>query len=145
MCISVLGCYLRDIDELMERGDFFSGYNKYVWGVITLQAAGKNRMQHAIHYLVPMNFHLVLRPLNWLTTNNNNNNPATTSNWPNNNNNNHRWLDRCGSGEICGQCDERIRHVDFYYHLCSDIVHLVARCERYVLCWYLFSHTPIIV
>ena len=24
----------------MERGDFFSGYNKYVWGVITLQAAG---------------------------------------------------------------------------------------------------------
>ena len=28
------------MDELMERGDFFSGYNKYVWGVITLQAAG---------------------------------------------------------------------------------------------------------
>jgi len=24
----------------MERGDFFSGYNTYVWGVITLQAAG---------------------------------------------------------------------------------------------------------
>jgi UDP-sugar transporter A1/2/3 len=24
----------------MERGDFFSGYNEYVWGVITLQAAG---------------------------------------------------------------------------------------------------------
>jgi UDP-sugar transporter A1/2/3 len=38
--MSVLGCYLRDFDELIERGDFFSGYNKYVWGVITLQAAG---------------------------------------------------------------------------------------------------------
>ena len=38
--MSMIGCYLRDFDELMDRGDFFSGYNKYVWGVITLQAAG---------------------------------------------------------------------------------------------------------
>ena len=38
--ISIIGCYLRDLDELMERGAFFTGYNAYVWGVITLQAAG---------------------------------------------------------------------------------------------------------
>ena len=33
-------CYARDLDELLRRGSFFVGYDKYVWGVIFLQAAG---------------------------------------------------------------------------------------------------------
>lgn len=37
--VSVVSCYLRDKDAILERG-FLSGYNEYVLSVIVLQAAG---------------------------------------------------------------------------------------------------------
>jgi UDP-sugar transporter A1/2/3 len=38
--MSMAACYARDYNELLKRGSLFVGYDKYVWGVITLQAAG---------------------------------------------------------------------------------------------------------
>mmetsp|Transcript_26763 Transcript_26763/g.25632 ORF Transcript_26763/g.25632 Transcript_26763/m.25632 type:complete len:329 (+) Transcript_26763:168-1154(+) len=38
--MSMAACYARDYTELLKRGSLFVGYDKYVWGVITLQAAG---------------------------------------------------------------------------------------------------------
>jgi UDP-sugar transporter A1/2/3 len=40
IAMSTAACYGRDFDEIIKRGSFFEGYNKFVWGVIILQAAG---------------------------------------------------------------------------------------------------------
>ena len=39
MATCLISCYLRDKDEILQKG-FLSGYDEYVWSVILLQAAG---------------------------------------------------------------------------------------------------------